>query len=291
MRLLAAIPHFYRPSGRAADDGRRHGSTGRDPETRVKALTACLASLHQLFGPRQCRIDLPRRTTVTANASTFATKLDAVVCTTGDFHLLGRLPIPLNVYTHKPVECEPSLLGHECHAVLRDRLGDYDDYAYLEHDIILRDPWHFAKLAWFNGHLGDLPLLQPNRFEATIGAVVDKAYIDADIAPEATARFQDLSVMPELKSRVMGHDILFQRPRNPHAGCFFLNAKQLKTLADRPDFLDRSTEFVGPLESAATLGVMKTFRVYKPAPESAAFFEVEHYGTSFLNLIKPGQGA
>jgi hypothetical protein len=59
--------------------------------------------------------------------------------------------------------------------------------------------------------------------------------------------------------------------------------------AAKPYFLDRDTSFVGPLESAATLGVMKTFRVYKPAPETGAFLEIEHPGTRFLGLIRvPG---
>ena len=44
---------------------------------------------------------------------------------------------------------------------------------------------------------------------------------------------------------------------------------------------------VGPLGSAATLGVMKTFRVYKPANETAGFLEVEHPGSRFLTRIKP----
>ena len=47
---------------------------------------------------------------------------------------------------------------------------------------------------------------------------------------------------------------------------------------------------VGPLESAATLGVMRTFRVYKPADANAAFLELEHTGSGFLNRIKPPTG-
>jgi hypothetical protein len=30
---------------------------------------------------------------------------------------------------------------------------------------------------------------------------------------------------------------------------------------------------------------MQTFRVYKPAPENADFFEIQHAGNSFINLI------
>ena len=69
-----------------------------------------------------------------------------VVCTTGDRHLLDRLMLPAGSYSHHPTGCPPALLGFECHAVLRDRLGDYDYYAYLEDDLIARDPWLFVKL-------------------------------------------------------------------------------------------------------------------------------------------------
>ncbi len=50
-------------------------------------------------------------------------------------------------------------------------------------------------------------------------------------------------------------------------------------------FLDRDTSFVSPLESAATLGIMKTFRIYKTVPQQANFLEIQHFGTGFLRLI------
>ena len=60
----------------------------------------------------------------------------------------------------------------------------------------------------------------------------------------------------------------------------------METWSRQPHFLDRDTSFIGPLESAATLGIMRTFRVYKPAVESAGFLEIEHFGTSFLGELR-----
>ncbi len=60
----------------------------------------------------------------------------------------------------------------------------------------------------------------------------------------------------------------------------------METWARQPYFLDRDTRFIGPLESAATLGIMRTFRVYKAAAENAGFFEIEHFGTSFLGQLR-----
>jgi hypothetical protein len=279
MRILFAIPHYADPAG-----GGRHGSLGPDMRPRLRAMTACLAALHGLFGGGQCAIDIGRRRALPANAA-HADRLDVVVCTTRGRHLLDRLALPKHLYTHHPTRAEPPLLGFECQAVLRDHLGRYDYYCFLEDDILLHDPWFFRKLVWFTAAAGDDCLLQPNRYEQAPLGPVRKAYIDGDLARRATARFQDVRERPVLRGRVLGVPLAFRRALNPHAASYFLSAAQMGRWARRPDFLDRDTRFVGPLESAATLGIMRTFRVYKPAPENADFLEVEHPGTRFLGQI------
>lgn len=283
MRLLFAIPHYFHPV-----PGGGHGALGRDPTPRVRALGDCLAAVRQLFGRPQCEIDIARRTTAPANHA-LAAGVDVLVCTTGGRHLLDRLPLGPDYFTHLPVAvADPKLLGYECHAALRDRLaGGYDFYCYLEDDLVLRDPLFFVKLKWFVGVAGEGAVLLPNRYEVARGRLVHKAYVDGPLRPGVTAPFQDVSVAPEVAADALGRRVAFRRPLNPHAGCFFLTAGQMAAWAARPDFLDRSARFVGPLESAATLGVMRAFRVYKPAPENAAFLEVEHAGTAFLSLIVP----
>jgi hypothetical protein len=42
---------------------------------------------------------------------------------------------------------------------------------------------------------------------------------------------------------------------------------------------------VSPLESAATLGLAKTFRLYKPVMAQASWLELQHWGTSFHCLL------
>jgi hypothetical protein len=283
--LLVAIPHYY--PARAADspDGRWHGSVGQDASRRKAALSACIAALHQLYGPAQHVIDQATRVAMPANRRT-AGRVDVVVCTTGDDHLVGQLSLSEETFTHRPTDVPAPLLGFECHAVLRDRLGGYDYYAYLEDDLIARDPWLFVKLGWFTTQLDDGVLLQPNRYEVGPLGLVHKAYIDGDLPVEVTAPFQDISIAPVATGRLLGTSVEFHRARNPHAGCFFLNPRQMETWARRPHFLDRETGFIGPLESAATLGIMRTFRVYKAAAESASFLEIEHFGTSFLGQLR-----
>jgi hypothetical protein len=280
MRLLFAIPHYFDPSA-----GGAHGSLGGDAGDRAQLLENCIAGLHQHFGRPQCEIDIARRTTVPTNLATAVT-LDVVVCTTGSAHLLHRLSLGPAYFTQQSTAAEPRLLGFECHAALRDRLGAHDYYCYLEDDLLIRDPWFFVKLRWFTSQFGDDALLLPNRYEIAINQIVHKAYIDGPLRSEIAGPFQNIASHPRLEAETIGQRVAFRRTTNPHCGGFFLNQRQMRTWAACPHFLDRDVRFVGPLESAATLGVMRTFRVYKPAEENGAFLELEHPGDKYLSLIR-----
>lgn len=287
MKVLFAIPHYFRPTG-AAPDGRAHGSVGRDPRPRVEALAACLTAVREVAAPRSCVLShADRLAHVLPGEQVVA---DVVVCTTNGDHLLASLPPAIAGWAHHPTAADPPLLGYECHAVLRDRLGGYDYYCYLEDDIVLTDPWLFRKLGWFGREFGDARLLQPNRFEAGPHPLVDKMYVDGDLPAGFAAGFRPLPDPPELAAEVLGRPVVFRAPTNPHSGCFFLAAAQMERWARRPDFLDRSAAFVGALESAATLGVLRAFEVFKPGVENPDFLEVRHHGTAYLGMVGPGGG-
>jgi hypothetical protein len=277
MRILVTIPHYFHPEGGS------HGSVRAEAGPRIDALTSCLAALREVFDPHQRIIQLVDKTTRYVNQHITA-EVDVVICTTQGRHLLDH--VPLDGFTHHPGEAEPLLLGFECQAVLRERLGEYDYYAYLEDDLIVRDPWLFLKLGWFTKQVGNEALLQPNRYEAAPVGLVRKVYLDGEIDEEVVRPFQNHRDRPTILTDILGTRVVFQRPSNPHSGCYFLNQAQMRAWAARPDFLDRDPGFVGPLESAATLGIMRTFRIYKPAPENAAFLEIQHYGNSFLSQLR-----
>ena len=285
MKALFVIPHYFRPVG-SAPDGRAHGSVGRDPRPRTSAMTACLTAIREICRPRACILShVDRRAHLLTGAPVRA---DIVVCTVGGDHLLSSLAPAVGNWIHHPTDAAPPLLGYECHAVLRDRLGDYDYYCYLEDDIVLVDPWLFRKLEWFRGLFGDTRLLQPNRFEAGNHPLIDKIYVDGDLPAHCTAAFQAAAHPAQLSADLLGHPVVFRTSTNPHAGSFFLSAAQMERWARAPYFLDRSTAFIGALESAATLGIMRTFNVFKPGVENADFFEVRHHGTAYLGMIASG---
>lgn len=287
MRFLFTIPHYFQHSNDEilSSTGKRHGSTSANVETRLAALRKTILSIHQLFGPSQAMIQIADRRTIAANESTRA-EVQIVIVTSGSNHLTESLELPQNTYHQIDSSVNPVHLGFECHKVLRDRWGNYDYYGYLEDDLALQDPWFFEKLRWFNSHLGDESLLLPNRYERASNLAYKKCYLDGDLSAHVTKPFQDIGVKPVLKSTLLGREIQFQRPLNPHAGCFFLNAEQTRIWLQQPEFAVPSSAFIGPLESAATLGIMRSFRIYKPSPENANFLEIEHDSDRFLRLIR-----
>lgn len=283
MRLLIVIPHYYHP---AADAGeKRYGATSGNVESRRNALRQSLLSLQQHFGPAQYIMQLASRRTSPANTR-MKTLLHVVVCTTGGRHLLDGLKLPPEFYHHHTTRAEPMRLGFECHKVLRDRWGNYDYYGYLEDDLIVRDPSLFLKLKWFERLAGPDALLLPNRYEGGTGSLVNKAYIDGDLSEQTTAGLQDVRDRAEISGTWLDVPVLFRRPLNPHSGCFFLTGEQLADWMQQPFFLDGDESFIGPLESAASLGIQKAFRVYKPAIENGSFLEIEHFGTRFLGKLR-----
>lgn len=282
MKILFTIPHYFEAGARGAP--RNYGSTGRSPEPRIGALALTISALWQAFGPRQYSLNHASRKGLPANGR-YRNQIAVCVCTAGQRHLLGRLDHLKDRFVQVGTRAEPPLLGYECHRVLKDNLGKFDFYCYLEDDLVLRDPLFFQKLAWFNAAAEEGALLLPNRYEYAVTGGIHKVYIDGEMRPRASKDFQDPTDRTVLTANALGAPMRFSRTWNPHAGSFFLNQNQMAHWAAQDYFLDRSTAFIGPPESAATLGVMRAFRIYKPALPNAGFLEIEHCGTTYLRLL------
>ena len=275
MRILFVIPHFYRESGTGI-----HGSGLSVREHRRQVLVDTLTTLHATFGFRHGMMHGPSQRVLEANSSV-SHEIEVVVCTTGPHHLLAD--VPAGLCRHFPTTAQSLQLGYEGHGVLRDGLGRYDYYCYLEDDVRVMDSLFFDKLRWFTSIAGDDAVLQPNRFEQAAGQPVNKLYIDGDIVDTSISRrYQDVDDRPRITGDCLGTSFVFERPNNPHAGCFFLDEVQMRQWTEKPYFLDRSDRFWGPLESASTLGIMRTFRLYKPARANAGFLEVAHGDNTYL---------
>ncbi len=272
-RILITMPHFCKPDG---------GEGNKTKDIRSMSLVRSVSSFVQQVGNSQFFLDFTDKDTRYANTVEHQ-RCDLFICTTGDQHLLRELDVIRGLYYHVRTDAQPMLLGYTCREVLKSFLGKYDYYCYVEDDLFLMDPLFFQKLAWFTGEAGNDCLLQPNRCETSFSPYAKKCYIDGDIPPENNPRFNyDLKPLSLLS---LGRNFLFNPANNPHSGCFFLNAEQFEYWVRQPHFDDWDTSWLGPLESAASLGIMKTFNIYKPAWQNANFLEINHFGDAYLQMI------
>lgn len=279
MKLLFVIPHYWKPTGG------NYGSLGADPGPRVAALSQLITALHSHFGSQQALLQIRDRTLQPVNQQK-AVQVEIAIFTTQNCHILDYLDVPKSLYQPYSVEGDPMLLGFAAQAYLRDRQHDFDWYGFLEDDLVIEDPLFFLKLQWFQNQLGPQNVLQPNRFESILAeGKPHKLYVDGPNSGIAVKFWPDRNAM-QVSGQFLGTPIIFERSVNPHSGCFFLSQQQMQLLAKHPCFLDQDTSFVGPLESAASLSLMKVFRVYKPSAAQAAFLEIRHHPANFLRNLR-----
>ena len=290
MRILLAIVHHWNPEG-----GGRHASLRPDPKPRLHGLQDQLLSLVRL-GTGQGALNIGElRVDNASHALRHHFKI--LLITDGQHHLVEQLEEPYQALIqqgfveHVPTTpATPKHLGFEAQRVLAERLGEgYDLYGYLEDDLIVQDPLFFHKVFWFQQHMGSDAVLLPHRMELfwQPDRLLEKLYIDGAV-PEADLKALLIHTAEPMAAPLPGGNIVFAPPANPHSGCFFLTHGQLQHWSEQPWFLDGDSSYVSPLESAATLGICKTFRIYKPHLAYAAFLELQHWGTSFRNLIGNG---
>ena len=281
IRILLAVPHFFDKSGKDTTNRSRQGAAR---EERLRSLIATICSPHQALGTATYGLDHQHAKAWRMLPSPRVT-LDIIVCTTGKTHLLDEIQPLQTLFHHYETSADPLMLGFECHKLLRDARGRYDYYGFVEDDIALTDPLFFRKRALFDRRFGPAALLQPNRYEASPTGPVSKLYVDYRLNPKVTAAYQNIREEPVLEAPFLDEVIRFERTTYPSAGCFFLSAEQLEVWTSGSYFLDGDISYMSPLDSAVTLSVMKTFRIYKPVLEQACFLEVLHASPRWIGSV------
>jgi len=281
MRILVTIPHYFREV--SANPTNQSNRVGARP-LREAALVNTVSGLWQLFGRSIYGLDHHARVAWQV-AHPDRHELDIVLCTVGDDHLLAGLPELAGMYRRHSANIDPLRLGFECHRLIQDAGDGYDFYVYLEDDIVCSDPMLFRKRVLFDRAFDAMALLQPQRYEIAVSEPVHKLYCDYRIDPAATAAYQDIFEEPLLSMPFCGEALQFERSSYPSAGCFILNAEQRQIWLESPAFLDGDESYMSPLDSAATLSIMKTFRVYKPVLDHSWFFELRHFSPRWLDTV------
>lgn len=281
MRILLASVHYWDPAG-----GGLHQSLRPDPAPRLQALKAQLQAWRRL-GQGQSVLNIAERVVYPVNEA-LRHQIDVRLITDGEHTVLDHLEEPYRSLVEEVVT-QPATgkqLGFEAQRYLASQLeAGYDFYGYFEDDLIVMDPLFFHKIGWFQGLMGAGAVLLPQRVELHEGPhVVDRFYIDGPMV-EAEVRQLIPTPAPTVVAQLPAGEAVFDSPANPHAGCFVLSAEQLRMWVEHPCWQDGDCSFVSPLESAATLGLTKVFQLYKPAFSHASWLEVQHWGTSFHQLI------
>ena len=282
MRILVAILHYWDPDG-----GGQHQSLRPNPAPRVAALQEQLLALCRL-GPRRSYLHMGDRCAYPADEA-LRHQIDIKIITDGEHHVLDHLD-DRYIGLYEKVVAKPEhgrMLGFEVQHYLGSQASEgYDLYAYFEDDLLIFDPLFFQKIHWFTQLAGSDAVLLPQRVElAPFPSIADRFYIDGPLASE-DLRALDLKQGPVVVVPYLSDHLAFEVPRNPHSGCFVVTHEQLSCWMDQPWWMDRDCSFVSPLESAATLGLVKTFRLYKPGLSHAAWLEVQHWGRSFHCLLE-----
>ena len=125
----------------------------------------------------------------------------------------------------------------------------------------------------------------PNRIETMEHqGQLRRFYIDGDYNPAASESYRrsanHCSAFP-----ILARWCVLSSPRISILDVFFSTADQARMYAVSGHAAAIDTSFHGPLESAATLGMLKTFQLMKPAPENGRFLTVEHGGRNFMGLV------
>ena len=278
MRVLLAIIHYFR-----AEEGSRHSSTdAQRRDQRAAVLRQAIESWRGTLGATTAlNIEHKRFERIRGAVD----GLDIVVLTNGSDHLLDEDHAKARGVRHVTVRVEnPRMLGFAARRLFAEARNAYDLFCYSEDDLRLTDPGFVAKIAAFQDAFGWRRLLMPNRFEWNPAGPTLKTWIDGDLRAGATEGWR--APLPDEDFLRLGATA-FRRALNPHSGFHALTAVQLAHWMRQPHFGDDDCAFVSPLESAATLGVLKTFPIYKPFGPDAGFLEIEHLDTRFSGMALP----
>jgi hypothetical protein len=273
MRILVTIAHYFKQSGESTWYTGLGSSSS--PLPKVAALNAQIVALHRYFGPRRLSFN-PADPQGQSAANTHT--LDIVVMSKRNANLLDWIGIDAKTYSVDYFDGPPLMLPFEAQRIMRERVGQYDLYAYMEDDLIVDDPAFFAKIAWFASEFGPRAVLLPIRYEMASTGTPAKVSLSIHLSKEQTAPFERAEFARVVKGQWNGTEQTFRIPNNPHAGCYVLTDEQLRVWIAQPSFYDRDASWIDPLVSGATYALGKPFGLYMPAEPDPWFLQIEHFG-------------
>ena len=279
-RILVVIAHFFKEE----QNGKYSSTRGDKKSERQTALIQTILGWLSLSKSRrhldvyeECFINIPNDINV-----------DIVIIKNDNNHLIPSYVTGRGNIKITQVNLENTrYLPFAAHLVMKNNIEKYDWFAYSEDDLQVSDPYFFDKAILFNSKFGNKFVLMPNRFELDLQSPVAKTYVDGfNQTPEFVKVLERMNSVGSKPLLLNFNDrgIKFERAKNPHSGCFLINSTQLKNWVGKSYFGNMDASFVSPLESAATLGIAKTFAAMKPSPENAEWLEIQHLDYKFSRM-------
>jgi hypothetical protein len=284
MRILLAIAHFFR-----AEEGSNHSSTdAHRRDQRAAAIRSVIDAWRGHYGPLFNINVWHKRFEPMIGV---ADQLNIIVLVNGENHLLDAdYCRARGVRLYDAKLDNPRMLGFTAHKLFADARNVYDVFAFSEDDLRPTGGDMIPRILAFQDDYGWRRVLFPNRFEWNPRGPALKTYIDGMLRPGLLAPFE--AALPDerfLKGQQGARPLTFQRATNPHSGFFAITAAQLTHWMAQPHFGDQDCSFISPLESAATLGILKTFPIYKTFGRDMGWLEIEHLDTRFSGMNLPGR--
>ena len=286
MRALLVLAHYFKPDSEA-----RHSSTSASMRAqRYQALYQSLLKWRALC-ERPTLIDIETKSFLKNQSLDRGYALDISILIHEENHLIDK-PL-LSAFKPRLVKVEtntPKMLPFGAHQLMADHRNEYDWFIYSEDDLVVHDSSTFHKQTAFQSQFGPSHVLQPNRFELNREGPSIKTYIDGDLRTgfiEPLLEQFAANYQKSIELHYAGEPIEIRLARNPHSGFFMLSDEQVRAWVQKPHFLDMDSSFISPLESAASLNLLKSFGVYKPHGANMNFLEIEHLDNKFSGLKLP----
>lgn len=285
-RVRVVVPHFYREGNQKIGYGSSRSGTRL---ARQLALGRCLGSLLALgrqsqdliLNPAEEMLEItpPIRDTSTRLAGV---EVELHVFVSGSHYLqelINQLSDRLTVH-HLDLD-DPMELPLAASRWLCRHPEPADLHLYFEDDLVIQDQRYVDKLVWFTARTQHRYVLMPHRLEPCVTQAPMRLYVDGPVKPVGQEKpvWSDQDQEQARGTYWDGRSVGFAEASNPHSGSFCLSEPQRQRLLSSDA---EPTDFVGPLETAATGTVLGHFPVWKAVWAERDFLWVEHGHPSFL---------
>lgn len=289
LKVRVVIPHYCSENG----DKNGYGSTRPGMrDKRIVALGRTLGALRALVSRPGSNDFIFNHSSSNGNISGLPkleglpgqcrpVDLNVVVCVSGDAWLeAALLAFARTVSVARFDLDEPRDLGLAARDLLLAAEPIADLSIYLEDDLVINDSLFFEKQWWFLNHANNQATLMPNRYELDFDddGVSRRLFVDGSIDEPASTMFPWSPLENAAQGIFQDEHVCFDLANNPHSGCFVLSTEQVRRLRKQGV---PPQQWVGPLETAATMTPAHCFPVYKPSWRYRDFLTIEHAHHSF----------